>query len=42
MAKEFGWTLDYIRSLSFKDWDMIGSMLKVSHKIRSQGKEKLE
>ena len=39
LALEFGWTLDYIRSLQWKDVDILTTLISVMYRIRGQGKD---
>ena len=34
MAKEFGWTLEYIRNINESDFEMLTSLLLVDYKIK--------
>lgn len=38
LAVEFKWTLDYIRSLPYKDVDLLSSLVGVMYRLK--GKEK--
>jgi hypothetical protein len=39
LALEFGWTLDYVRKLSYKDVDILTTLIGVMYRIRAQGKD---
>ena len=39
LALEFGWNLHYIRSLPWRDVDMLTTLLSVMYKLRSEGKD---
>ena len=39
LALEFGWTLDYIRRLPYKDVDTLTTLIGVMYRIKSQGKD---
>lgn len=39
LALEFGWTLDYIRMLNWRDVDLLTTLISVMYKIRGQGKD---
>lgn len=39
MALEFGWTLEYIRSLPWQDVDIMTTLISLMYKIRGQGKD---
>jgi hypothetical protein len=39
LALEFGWTLDYIRSLPWAEIDMMTTLISVMYRIRGQGKD---
>lgn len=39
LALEFGWTLHYIRALSWVETDMLTTLISVMYRIRGQGKD---
>ena len=39
MALEFGWGLDYIRSLPWKDADMMTTLISTMYKVIGAGKD---
>lgn len=39
MAYEFKWSLHYIRSLPYRDIDMLTTLISVMYKLRGQGKD---
>lgn len=39
LALEFGWTLNYVRKLPYKDVDILTTLIGVMYKIRAEGKD---
>jgi hypothetical protein len=39
LAKEFGWTLDYIRRVDFRDVDILTTLIGIMYKIKASGKD---